>query len=482
MPHNLTERAEAVATTSWQTAEYALSLERLRSVGRLVAHETLDIQTVPDVLQLRAEFDTSLSEMLKTDEEFGKVLQISRFEQFRVIDGELKTHDGRTSITSSLQRGYELSSWLAEQDPRMQTQADRDWQDLENAHEVEAMALGKRDYNTRIVASLMPEEAIERDGADYWRGMGYFPETKTAFLQLYHVTDKGEVLTGALSVDATDKVSMRRLWATLGVEIPEDETTDNWLQYALTANLTAAQAKQLVLDIRQQHYQNVNHIPTHPTSVEEVLDASADIVEQAFSELQLSLAEATATRQKTATIAQLLAGFMPRAHKLNSDICSALLRAHNRNAFDDHDARLAYKLIMYATAEQLRKSLPLNRSTATQRPSVTATRQPEFVPPQVFMQQIIHSAYEGISQNRSYGACGVAIKLGSDAERLAAELDPQNVFGGKKNETDAEQPHDEDQYGPLTFECTEGHKNRRKRGQLLDKCQRKNCEGSVGCG
>ncbi|MFO0782026.1 MAG: hypothetical protein U0524_04045 [Candidatus Saccharimonadales bacterium] len=40
---------------------------------------------------------------------------------------------------------------------------------------------------------------------------------------------------------------------------------------------------------------------------------------------------------------------------------------------------------------------------------------------------------------------------------------------------------DEDDYGPLTFECTEGHKNTRPRGKLISKCGTKDCKGSVGC-
>lgn len=46
---------------------------------------------------------------------------------------------------------------------------------------------------------------------------------------------------------------------------------------------------------------------------------------------------------------------------------------------------------------------------------------------------------------------------------------------------ESENSTDEDDYGPLTFECTEGHRNTRPRGKLLSKCGTKGCKGTVGC-
>jgi hypothetical protein len=41
---------------------------------------------------------------------------------------------------------------------------------------------------------------------------------------------------------------------------------------------------------------------------------------------------------------------------------------------------------------------------------------------------------------------------------------------------------DEDEYGPLEFQCTKGHTNRRPRGKLITQCRIKSCKNSVGCG
>ncbi len=480
-------------TSNWQTAEYALSLDRLRMVGNVaLSGIALDAEAQGSLNQLRAEFDTSLAEMLKTDPDFGKELEITRFETYEVREGQAISHDSVTPVVDMLQHGVDLSEALAESDPRMHTQAVRDNYDLSNAIEVDAMVAGRRDYNTRIVASLLPAEAIERDGEDYWRGMGYFPETQTAFFQLYHLTEEGELLTGTLSVDATDQESMRQLLGEIGVAIPEGELTDNWLQYAFTDTMTTDQAKQFIKALRQRHYEAVGHVPTKPTSVEEVLAANAEVVNQSFEELQIPLGESLAGRKKATAIQSLLRGFMQNSVQLGSEVRSGLVAAYNRDYFRDTDARLVYKLIMYATVEEIRKSLPLSKKVLLLR-TIPDTHNPSlprpdtaYVSTQLFINQLVQSALDGATHNRSYGACGTEIKISNYAsddnspEAVLKKLfNPQDVFGGKA--TDTQESQDEDEHGPLVFQCTDGHTNRRQRGKLIDECQHRGCKGSVGC-
>lgn len=50
------------------------------------------------------------------------------------------------------------------------------------------------------------------------------------------------------------------------------------------------------------------------------------------------------------------------------------------------------------------------------------------------------------------------------------------------SEQDGKDEEETDEHGALTFYCTEGHRNTRKRGELLTTCQTKPCKpGSVGC-
>ncbi len=57
------------------------------------------------------------------------------------------------------------------------------------------------------------------------------------------------------------------------------------------------------------------------------------------------------------------------------------------------------------------------------------------------------------------------------------------MFGGQLSKNNQEESGEQDEFGPLVFECSEGHRNERKKGELLTECQNKHCKkGSVGCG
>ena len=74
--------------------------------------------------------------------------------------------------------------------------------------------------------------------------------------------------------------------------------------------------------------------------------------------------------------------------------------------------------------------------------------------------------------------CGGSMKAFGDLlEDMELEQAFDTVFGKEKEDSG-----EEDDMGPLVFECTEGHINRRPRGTLLTSCQTRPCRpGSVGC-
>lgn len=81
-----------------------------------------------------------------------------------------------------------------------------------------------------------------------------------------------------------------------------------------------------------------------------------------------------------------------------------------------------------------------------------------------FVQQLTMQA-----QNTAVSSsCPSAMKKGKD-------------FGLPGLDGESEGSADEDEYGSLTFECTEGHTNTRPRGKLISKCGTKGCKGTVGC-
>ena len=82
------------------------------------------------------------------------------------------------------------------------------------------------------------------------------------------------------------------------------------------------------------------------------------------------------------------------------------------------------------------------------------------------------------AEGKSYSSCGATLRSSENA--LSAESQYSELGYGNKSDDPV---GEEDEYGPLTFKCTEGHTNHRKKNELLTVCQTKPCkEGSVGCG
>lgn len=86
---------------------------------------------------------------------------------------------------------------------------------------------------------------------------------------------------------------------------------------------------------------------------------------------------------------------------------------------------------------------------------------------------------------RTYGGCsgagaGKQLRDGREEDIFLGGL--QDVFGGHLSKNNQEESGEQDEFGPLVFECSEGHRNERKKGELLTECQNKHCKGSVGCG
>ncbi len=458
--------------TEWQTAEYALSLNRLRKVGEFALASVINGFNIEgQVAQLRAEFDTSLAEMLKSDQEHGANQEITRYETYKVCQDDVLAHDGTSSIIGMLENGFKFSSLLSEQDNRMLTQANRDKQDLLNAKEVVAMVNQNRSYNTRVVVSLLPEEAVARDGEEYWKNLGYFPKTKTAFLQMYHATPNGDLLTGTLSLDFADKKSMGRLWSQLGCDVPADESTDNWLGYALTGTMTKDDAVKFVQDIRNDHNKLIGHTPKNMTSIEQVLDDNVDIVNRSFNDLHLSLADTLVQSQLTDNLRYLLNRFLSLGNKIDESFRTGISNVLKNTYITNEDARLIYKLIMYTTVEMIRESQVKSSITPDYGP------RPDYVQyiknkitVDEFLNNAVNTALKGVEEKRSYGACGTKFNFSSDNE---SAKNPQLEFGGKSEKSE------EDKYGSLKFQCKKGHWNKRPRNKLIPKC--KTCGDNVKC-
>lgn len=91
--------------------------------------------------------------------------------------------------------------------------------------------------------------------------------------------------------------------------------------------------------------------------------------------------------------------------------------------------------------------------------------------------ELVRAGLQARQDNKSFSGCGASLSRSSGSSEVQDQL--SDLGYGNENAYDAS----EDKFGPLTFKCTQGHTNHRKRGELLTECQTKGCKkGSVGCG
>jgi hypothetical protein len=96
-------------------------------------------------------------------------------------------------------------------------------------------------------------------------------------------------------------------------------------------------------------------------------------------------------------------------------------------------------------------------------------------------------AAEQILLARHYEELGDPQRASQAISRAVQTADSKSCPWAKKQGEQTEQEDekgfgiDEDEFGSLTFECTEGHRNRRPRGKLITKCCKPACKGTVGC-
>jgi len=92
------------------------------------------------------------------------------------------------------------------------------------------------------------------------------------------------------------------------------------------------------------------------------------------------------------------------------------------------------------------------------------------------LEREVHDAFTDFARaGRPLVGCGGSIEMLQGEQnilRASAEDVFRSIFGEEET----------DQFGSLTFKCTEGHTNKRPRGKKITKCKVAGCrEGSVGC-
>jgi hypothetical protein len=421
---------------------YGRSLTTVYRLGVYMVGKAMhDIVRSPEADQARVEFYTSVEEGFGTDAELGGGLEVRDFDYRPVINERVMSKDLKTPVSDMTHAGLicaqeKAAKETAQNDERFLPQLTRTHWDHENALIVDKMARGETEYNTRIVVSPYPEEAAAQSGDAYWRGIGYVPHLKRGFVQIYIATEAG-LISGSLSFDGSNKQRLIEVFRKRGVEIPEDEITDNWLKYAITDNLTVDDAKALGLEIANEagdpRYKKT-------TNTVDVTNEYRNIMDTAFDEAYVHACESLARGSQTPEARKLIFNLADKAGHFNRRYAKALyeMRA-NENRFNDDDMTVLHELLVYSTIEMMR-ALHLSKTAQTHTKSYVKQvggvnlAHLQSLDAQAFQRALGGFGADGAKNNRGYSACGLSIALGGEMPGSEITDSPQSVFGGLTRE------------------------------------------------
>ena len=432
--------------TNQAESEYAKSTRAFQSLGTAAL---LGAEIDGPRNQLFQEFTSSLGEMLKGDEEKGERLEITRRDVFDFKDGHVVAYDGVTPVVKLVKDGAEKSKQAAIEDSRMLTQHVRDKADERNAEFVDEMMANIELPNTRIVVSLEPVEAMSRDGDDFWEGLNY--QKGLGYMQVYHRNKDGSLSTLTLSVDGSEKDKWRALWNKQDIEIPEDETTDNWLDYALIKDLDDVEFEDFAKSIRNDYYDLVPDTLDRE-SVEEIISDNSDLVDQVFNDMYEPLAVSLVTGKNTEQI-QLFAHEAMKLEKIDTEIRQHLWRICTSERLNGDDISTLEQIVRYGLVEKIRdggngqssaqeREISVDYRLGTIHFDSQNTKSNILVRPIIphhdLIRNLVGGINAGVQAGRSHGSCGGVTKLSQPSElenNYSDEIGTQDIFGGKTNDS-----------------------------------------------
>ncbi len=413
---------------------YGRSLSTIRRLGAfMVDQSSLDSITSPEADQARVEFYTSVEEGFGTDMELGGGLEVRDFDERPVIDGRVMSKDLKTPVSSMTEAGLTCAEKTAKEDHRFLPQLTRSEWDHSNALIVDKMARGETNYNTRIVVSPFPEEAAAISGDDYWRSIGYVPHLRRGFVQLYYANGT-ELVTGSLSFDGGGKEKLQEIFAQHDVEIPQDEVTDNWLQYAITGTMPEDQAKSLATAIADQAG---NTAYKKTTNTVDVTEEYGTIMDQVFNESYVHVCESLFRGYQTEGAGALILQLADKAHHFNDRYAKALYKMRaNKGQFTDDDSIVLHELLVYSTIEMMRalhlkeQKVPVGHTYSGHNNTWLTAAHLESLDTASFQSLLGGFGATGAQNGRTYSACGLSISPGTNKE-------PQSPFGGQDTSQEA---------------------------------------------
>jgi hypothetical protein len=433
---------------------------------------------------------TALTENMVTDEEYAEELVFGTPKIRQIVDGHVVSKTGRP-IYEVVDSGARHSKMLAEQDPVFQHQADRDEGDRLFMEVIDDLEVGEVAHTVSMDPKGWYETHRELcDSIGYREGM--------AIQHVAYRSAEDTMLMWTYAIKQSDPEAIARIYSEeFATNIPPTTDPDFWSRFVHRAKMPCQWAEQIGARTLARHTELTGSGIQH-YSIDEFMAENVAEIREIFDMYAPKIAAAISTKHNDAELQSLAQNILDAAGEgLKQGIRRSLLRIANSSMFDDDDGRLMKVMIRYATLEKLRTKIPEykaridKRATTTDAAPAVHTEQTVY-----YFEPPAHAAAEqqawdlsrrlaldiavGVAARRSVGGCsGISI---SDSNKDIATNPYNDMFSRMSNQEAEETGAEEDEFGPLVFECTEGHENRRPKGKLIEQCQTKGCKGSVGCG
>ena len=420
--------AEVIELDAVREAKYAHSHAALEALGAVAVGQEVQLGA-SEVDRAYADFAAGVREMLRTDKEFGAVLDIDDKRQHEVIDGQACDHG--TPMVDIVRNGQRTAASTVRFRPEFGAQLVRDQADVTTAETADSLAPGE----SWIALSIEPKDELQEHPEIYKDYLGY--KEGLAYLQWYSKADEDTMIAGSCSVDLSDEATWRELLAEEGVDIPPDESINTWILHGIKREMTPDQTEQYVLDLRNRYYQKRGYIGER-YSVSEYVNAHGDVVEKIFMSYYPSLAHA-AQNSTNNEVMQGLAGSMLQADlsKMKAGAKQQLIRVANAKRFDGEMVDTMDAIIRYVVVEELRKGLSaaVNKESAQAQAFLRRKGQILQAPVGVLNQHLAHNLQAGLQAGRSYGGCAGQVQLSEEMQNYLAGGNPQEAYGGQNAES-----------------------------------------------
>lgn len=343
------------------------------------------------------------------------------------FDGEeLYSHDG-LPLTPVFKDSTADAERLARQDQKYSFELRRRRIEEGELEDMFAMASGEGP-NTMVVESDFPPELMD---AEEDLG-GYNVSRKQTFLRVIYRKEDGSLVMLSQTLEGSDRDGLEAIREFLGFDTEEGELLGQRMKFDA--------------DPEQQEF---------------LVDMLQGVYDRKLEEKNGGSYRA-GWRMATA-----------RADVNTYDFVCAqqdLLEAYEGSVFGSNDSEM-YAL---AAAMKYRYERMLDIGTTKQ----SAEQYTYYEPPQNVLEELQLAARTARARGETFSGCGKSVTSKdplSESFDIVDQLDELG-FGNRAEE---ESGQEQDEYGSLTFDCPNGHKNKRPRGQLIDRC--KTCKCSVKC-